>query len=64
MNEDYWARFEMTGKVEDSLTYKGIPAHKAEKDRDQNESRKDEESEPDDYRDRNDSVSASDWRIR
>ena len=64
MNEDYWARFEMTGKVEDHLTYKGITAHKAEKDRDQNESRKDEESEPDDYRDRNDSVSASDWRIR
>ena len=54
----------MTGKVEDYLTYKGITAHKAEKDRDQNESRKDEESEPDDYRDRNDSVSASDWRIR
>ncbi len=64
MNEDYWARFEMTGKVEDYLTYKGITAHKAEEDRDQNESRKDEESEPDDYRDRNDSVSASDWRIR
>ena len=64
MNEDYWARFEMTGKVEDYLTYQGITAHKAEKDRDQNESRKDEESEPDDYRDRNDSVSASDWRIR
>ena len=64
MNEDYWARFEMTGKVEDYLTYKGITAHKAEKDWDQNESRKDEESEPDDYRDRNDSVSASDWRIR
>ena len=64
MNEDYWARFEMTGKVEDYLTYKGITAHKAEKDRDQNDSRKDEESEPDDYRDRNDSVSASDWRIR
>ena len=64
MNEDYWERFEMTGKVEDYLTYKGITAHKAEEDRDQNESRKDEESEPDDYRDRNDSVSASDWRIR
>ena len=64
MNEDYWARFEMTGKVEDYLTYKGITAHKAEEARDQNESRKDEESEPDDYRDRNDSVSASDWRIR
>lgn len=64
MNEDYWARFEMTGKVEDYLTYKGITAHKAEEDRDQNESRKDEESEPDDYCDRNDSVSASDWRIR
>ena len=64
MNEDYWARFEVTGKVEDYLTYKGITAHKAEEDRDQNESRKDEESEPDDYRDRNDSVSASDWRIR
>ena len=64
MNEDYWARLEMTGKVEDYLTYKGITAHKAEEDRDQNESRKDEESEPDDYRDRNDSVSASDWRIR
>lgn len=64
MNEDYWARFEMTGKVEDYLTYKGITASKAGKDRDQNESWKDEESEPDDYRDRNDSVSASDWRIR
>lgn len=64
MNEDYWARFEMTGKVEDYLTYKGITAQKAGKNRDQNESWKDEESEPDDYRDRNDSVSASDWRIR
>lgn len=64
MNEDYWARFEMTGKVEDYLTYKGITAPKAGKDRDQNESWKDEESEPDDYRDRNDSVSASEWRIR
>ena len=31
MNEDYWARFEMTGKVEDYLTYKGITAHKARK---------------------------------
>ena len=64
MKEDYWERFVKTGKVEDYLTYRGMARCEAEMNRYQNESRKDEESEPDDYRDRNDSVSASDWRIR
>lgn len=64
MKEDYWDRFEKTGKVEDYLTYKGMARSETAAARYQNESRKDEESEPDDYRDRNDSVSASDWRIR
>lgn len=64
MKEDYWARFEMTGKVEDYLTYKGMARHEDVTDRYQRENRKDEESESDDYRDRNDSVSDSCWRIR
>lgn len=64
MKEDYWDRFEKTGKVEDYLTYKGMIRCESVTARYQNESRKGEKCEPDDYRDRNDSVSTSDWRIR
>lgn len=53
MKKDYWERFKMTGKVEDYLTYKGMTRHEDVTDRYQRESRKDEESESDDYRDRN-----------
>ena len=60
MKKDYWERFVKTGKVDDYLTYRGMARCEAA----MNRHRKDEESEPDDYRDRNDSVSASDWRIR
>ncbi len=63
MKDDDWDRFERTGKVEDYLTYKGMMRQETVSDRYQDENRKDEESEPDDYRDRNDSVSTSDWGI-
>ena len=64
MKEDYWERFVKTGKVEDYLTYRGMARCEAVMDRYQYESRKDVESEPDDFLYRYDSVSASDWRIR
>lgn len=59
MKETYWARFEKTGRVKDYLTYKS----QAEENTDRYSGKKDEKSDADDYRDGNDPVRCTDWRV-